>query len=81
MKYGKGDRIILEKIKLANKETILVINKIDLIKKDNLLELIETYSKEYNFKAVVPISATKNENMEVILDEIESSLLERTSIL
>ena len=81
MKFGKGDRIILEKIKEANKETILVINKIDLVKKDSLLKLIEMYNAEYSFKTVIPISATKNENTEIILEEIEKYLPYRTSIL
>ena len=71
---GKGDRIILEKIKEANKKTILVINKIDLVKKEELIKLIDTYSKEYDFKAVVPVSALKGKNTEIILDEIEKNL-------
>ena len=71
---GKGDRIILEKIKESNKKTILVINKIDLVKKEELIKLIDTYSKEYDFKAVVPVSALKGKNTEIILDEIEKNL-------
>ncbi len=71
---GKGDRIILDKIKEANKKTILVINKIDLVKKEELLKVIDTYSKEYDFKAVVPISAKNKKNIEIILDEIEKNL-------
>lgn len=71
---GKGDRLILEKIKEANKKTILVINKIDLVKKEDLIKLIDLYSKEYAFKAVVPISALKGKNTEIILDEIEKNL-------
>lgn len=58
---GKGDRIILDKIKEANRKTILIINKIDLVKREKLLSLINMYSKEYNFSAVVPISALKND--------------------
>ncbi len=54
---GKGDGLILEKIKEAKKKTILIINKIDLVRKENLLNLIDRYSKEYNFEAVIPISA------------------------
>ena len=73
---GRGDRIILEKIKEANKKTILIINKIDLVKKEKLLNLIDIYSKEYNFQAVIPICATNNKYKEVILDEIEENLNE-----
>lgn len=71
---GKGDRRILDKLKEINKKTILVINKMDLVKKEQLAKLIEIYSKEYNFEAVVPISATKNKNTNDVLDEIEKLL-------
>ena len=71
---GKGDRIILEKIKEAKRKTILIINKIDLVKRESLLNLIEIYSKEYNFEAVIPISATNSKYKNIILDEIEKNL-------
>ena len=71
---GRGDRIILDKIKETKRKTILVINKIDLIKREKLLNLIDLYSKEYNFEAVIPISATNSKYKEVILDEIEKNL-------
>lgn len=71
---GKGDRIILEKIKQAKRKTILVINKIDLVKKEKLLNLIELYSKEYNFSAVIPISALNKDKIETVLKEIEKLL-------
>ena len=71
---GKGDRLILEKLKEANKKTILVINKIDMIKKEELLKIIKTYSDEFEFKAVVPISAIQGKNTETLLEEIEKNL-------
>ena len=71
---GKGDRIILEKIKEAKRKTILIINKIDLVKREKLLNLIDIYSKEYNFEAVIPISATNSKYKSIILDEIEKHL-------
>ena len=70
---GPGDRLILDKIKDSKKKTILVINKIDLIKKEELLKLIEIYSKEYDFEAVLPISATSLDR-DIVLDEIEKAL-------
>lgn len=73
---GKGDRLILEKIKEAKKKTILVINKIDLVDKAHIAELISIYQKEYNFVTVIPVSIVKNINVDVILDEIESNLNE-----
>ena len=73
---GKGDRLILEKIKEANKKTILVINKIDLVDKAHIAKLIELYKNEYDFTAIIPVSTVKNTNTEVILDEIERNLKE-----
>ena len=73
---GRGDTRILEKIKEEKAKTILIINKIDLVKKEKLLKLIDLYSKEYNFEAVIPISATEPKYREIILDEIEKNLNE-----
>lgn len=73
-KIGKGDRIILNKLKETNRKTILVINKIDLIKKEEILKVIQNYKDEYNFEAIVPISAEKQKNTEELLDEIEKHL-------
>ncbi len=73
---GRGDRRILDKIKEAKKKTILIINKIDLVKKEKLLSLIDLYSKEYDFEAVIPISATNIKYKEIILEEIEKNLKE-----
>lgn len=71
---GRGDRIILDKIKESKRKTILLINKIDLIKREKLLKLIDIYSKEYDFVAVIPISATNIKYKNIILDEIEKNL-------
>ena len=71
---GRGDRLILDKIKESKKPCILIINKIDLIQRDKLLNLIKIYSDEYNFSAVVPISATKEDGTEAIIKEIVNIL-------
>ena len=71
---GRGDMKILEKIKEANKKTILIINKIDLVKKEKLLNLIDLYQKQYNFEAVIPVSSIKEKYRDIILDEIEKNL-------
>lgn len=73
---GKGDQMILDKIKEAKTNTILIINKIDLVKKEQVFKLIETFKDEYNFKAIIPISALKAKDTEVILEEIEKNLKE-----
>ena len=71
---GRGDMKILEKIREANKKCILIINKVDLINKEELAKLIDLYKNEYDFSAIIPISATKNKYKEVVLDEIEKNL-------
>jgi len=71
---GKGDRLILEKIKESKKKTILLINKIDLVRKEEIAELINLYKNEYNFEAIIPVSVEKNINLEAIVDEISKHL-------
>lgn len=73
---GKGDRLILEKIKEENKKTILLINKIDLVKREALLSLIELYITEYAFEAVIPIEAKTGKQNKEIIKEIENALEE-----
>lgn len=71
---GRGDRRILEKIKEAKKKTILIINKIDLIRREKLLQLIDLYRQEYDFVSVIPISANQEKYREIVLTEIEQHL-------
>lgn len=71
---GRGDMRILEKIKESHKKTILIINKIDLVKKEELLNLINLYKNEYDFYAFIPISSLQSKYRDIILDEIEKNL-------
>ena len=73
---GRGDKKILEKIKESKKKTILIINKMDLVKKEELAKIIDIYKEEYNFEAIIPISALKPKYKEFVLDEIEKNLKE-----
>lgn len=73
---GKGDRLILDKIKEAKRTTILVINKVDLVDKAKVAKLINLYKEEYNFASIIPVSTVKNINLDAILDEIEKNLKE-----
>ena len=70
----KGDKIILDKIKQINRKTILILNKIDLIKKEEILKVIDMYKNEYDFKEIIPISALNNKGVNTILDAIEKNL-------
>ena len=75
-KIGTGDRIILDKLKELKQNTILIINKIDLIEKEKLLNLINLYKNEYDFKAIIPVSSLNSENTDDIIKEIEKLLPE-----
>ncbi len=71
---GRGDSRILEKIKEKNKKCILIVNKIDLVDREELAEIIDLYKNEYEFTAIIPISAKKEKYKEEILNEIEKNL-------
>ena len=65
-----ANRKILDDIKAMNANKILVINKIDLVKKENILSLIKLYSDECSFDAIIPISAQKNDGIDRLIKEI-----------
>jgi GTP-binding protein Era len=71
---------IAEKIKEATKEkktpVILAINKIDTVHKNTLLPIMDAYSRLYDFSAYVPISALKNDGLDILLEEIKKHLPE-----
>src|SRR5688500_525640 len=65
---GNGDRFVLDLVKQSEKPAILVLNKIDKIKKkSDLLPLIELYSNEYEFAEIVPVSALKGDAIDNLL--------------
>ena len=66
---GKGDKYLIDR--LDDRKTILVLNKIDKIKKDSLLPKIEEYSKLYNFSDIVPIRAYKR-NIDALIKVIKT---------
>ncbi|PYS88067.1 MAG: GTPase Era [Acidobacteria bacterium] len=72
---GNGDHFVLDLVKEAAKPSILVLNKIDKIKnKNEILPLIELYSKEFEFAEIVPLSALKGEAVDNLLDQIVKHL-------
>ena len=72
--FGKGDNIVLDKIKGLNKPVFLILNKVDLINKDKLLEIISKYVELYDFKEIVPLSALKGDNVEDLINTIKKYL-------
>lgn len=71
---GAGERSIIDNLKQVRTPIILVINKIDTVKKEELLHIIDTYRKELNFAEVVPVSALKGKNTDTLLECIEKYL-------
>ncbi len=64
---GAGERHIIEQLKKTKTPVILVINKIDTVKRDSLLAFIDTYRRELDFQEIVPVSALKGDNTEELV--------------
>ena len=64
---GAGEESILEQLSRVNTPVILVINKIDTVKKEELFGFIDTYRKRMDFAEIVPVAALKKDNMEELL--------------
>ena len=73
-KLGAGDQYIIERLKNASKPVILVLNKIDKMKKEQVLEKINEYKDLYPFAEIVPVSALKKDNVSHLLKVIKSYL-------
>ena len=64
---GAGERHIIEQLKKTKTPVILVINKTDTVKKEQILTFIDTYRKELEFREIVPVSALKGENTDELV--------------
>ena len=64
---GAGERHIIEQLKKVKTPVILVINKTDTIKRDEVLPYIDTYRKELDFQEIVPLSALKGDNTDTLI--------------
>jgi len=70
--YGKGDEFIIRALKNTDTPVILVINKIDRIKTEELVHKINVYKDLYDFSDIVPISALKDDNIEELIKVVKS---------
>ena len=75
-KMGPGEYYILERLQATAKPVILVVNKLDLIEKQDVLPIISNYSEKYPFVGIVPISAKQEENLDALIEEVEKYLPE-----
>lgn len=64
---GAGEQHIIQKLKNTKTPVILVINKIDRVKKEELLHFIDVYRKELDFAEIVPVSALKGDNTDQLI--------------
>ena len=67
---GKSDRAIAEQLSEVNVPVILVINKIDMVKKEELFGIIDAYKNLCDFAEIVPVSALKNKNTDTLVEQI-----------
>jgi GTP-binding protein Era len=75
-KIGPSDERIIQELSKTKTPVILLINKIDLVKKENLLPVIAMYSQAYDFEEIIPVSAINAEAKERVLKIIEKLLPE-----
>ena len=71
----KVDNETIEKLKKQKRPIILVLNKVDLINREQIAEKITLYSELIDFVSIVPLSVVKNNNLDVLVKEIENNLL------
>lgn len=64
---GAGERHIAEQLQKSSLPVILVINKIDTVKKEEVLQFIDTYRKIMDFAEIIPCSALRGQNTEDII--------------
>ncbi len=67
---GAGERHIIERLKKVKSPVILVVNKIDTVKKEQLLGYIDAYRGQLDFAEIVPVSALRNDNTQVLIEQI-----------
>ena len=75
-KFGAGERFIIDHLKATKRPVILIINKIDRAKNEDILPIIANYAAQYDFAGVVPISAKNKLNLDHILSEVKKYLPE-----
>lgn len=65
---GSGDEFILKQLEGKHLPVILVLNKIDLLTKEELIVFLEQFTHHFDFKAIVPVSALKSDNIDHLVE-------------
>lgn len=79
-KYGHGDEFVIETMKKISTPIFLLINKVDIVRKDRILLIIDRYKDLMDFKEIIPISALRGANVDVLEDKIYDFLPEAEKI-
>ncbi len=75
-RFGHGDEFVIETLKKATTPLFLLINKVDIVRKENILLIIDKYKDLLDFKEIIPISALRGTNLDVLEKEIYAYLPE-----
>lgn len=67
---GAGEQHIVQQLKTTKTPVILIINKIDTVKKEEILKFIDAYRKVYDFAEIIPVSALRAQNLDTVIDTI-----------
>lgn len=71
---GAGEQQIAKSLEKVNAPVILVINKVDTVKQDEIFAFIDTYRKIYNFNEIIPVSALKGNNTDKLIEVLYNYL-------
>jgi GTP-binding protein Era len=74
--FGGGDEFVLERVREAKVPMVLALNKVDRVRKPEILPLIDDYRKRHEFQDIVPISARSGENVDALVSVLEEKLPE-----
>ena len=75
-KIGPAEQELIDRMKEFHMPSILIINKIDTVKNEDLLAVIAAYSQAHDFDAVVPVSAVNETNLDILFEEFEKFAIE-----
>ena len=67
---GAGEKHIAEQLQKTSLPVILVINKVDTVKKEDILQVIDNYRKLYDFAEIIPASALRGQNTKDIVNSL-----------